>query len=98
MKYSDPGDVPVALHLSNTVFIDRAVSVTLYHGSKLIVYSIFIVVYSNIFHNFKDELPDEGKGIEILNSSSGFGSSDPKLPATLTNQVWTKVYFISKVK
>nr|SVE76670.1 EOG090X0EEC [Daphnia longispina] len=66
VKYSDPGDVPVALHLSNTVFIDRAVSVTLYHGN---------------------ELPDEGKGIEILNSSSGFGSSDPKLPATLTNQI-----------
>ncbi|KAI9556869.1 hypothetical protein GHT06_016661 [Daphnia sinensis] len=66
VKYADPNDVPVALHLSNTVFIDRAVSVTLYHGN---------------------ELPDEAKGVEILNSSSGFGSSEPKLPATLTNQI-----------
>ncbi|KZS09197.1 putative Splicing factor [Daphnia magna] len=66
VKYADPNDVPVALHLSNTVFIDRAVSVTLYHGN---------------------ELPDEAKGVEVLNSSSGFGSSEPKLPATLTNQI-----------
>jgi hypothetical protein len=104
VKYSDPGDVPAALRLSNTVFIDRAIIITLYHGSRLIVYSVFIVVCANIFCNFlvvldhfQDELPDEVKEIEISISSSGFGSSDPKLPATLTNQVWTKVYFISKV-
>lgn len=36
---------------------------------------------------FVDELPDEVKGLEILNSVNGLGSSDPKLPATLTNQV-----------
>lgn len=44
------------------------------------------------FHNFNfpsflDDLPDEVKGLEILNSLNGFGSNDPKLPATLTNQV-----------
>lgn len=36
---------------------------------------------------FLDDLPDEVKGLEILNSANGYGSSDPKLPATLTNQV-----------
>lgn len=36
---------------------------------------------------FLDDVPDEVKGLEILNSANGFGSNDPKLPATLTNQV-----------
>jgi hypothetical protein len=57
-----------------------------------ILFTLYLLfVYSNVFSTFLDELPDEVKGIEILNSSSGFGSSDPKLPATLTNQVGNKV-------
>nr|CAG4651361.1 EOG090X0EEC [Simocephalus serrulatus]SVE94522.1 EOG090X0EEC [Simocephalus serrulatus] len=66
VKYAEASDVPVALHLSNTVFIDRALSVSLYSGN---------------------DVPDEVKGLEILNSANGFGSNDPKLPATLTNQI-----------
>nr|CAG4643529.1 EOG090X0EEC [Ilyocryptus agilis] len=66
IKYENAQDVAVALHLSNTVFIDRALMVTLYAAS---------------------ELPDEMKAVDILNTANGFGVIEPKLPATLTNQV-----------
>merc|ERR1712136_429073 len=59
------GSVAVAQHISNTVFIDRALIVAPYMGA---------------------ELPDEIKGLEILNTGNG-GIIEPKLPPTLTNQV-----------
>lgn len=65
IKFSDAVSVAIAQHISNTVFIDRALIVTPYMGS---------------------ELPDEIKGLEILNTGNG-GIIEPKLPATLTNQV-----------
>jgi len=65
VKFSEPVSVAVAQHISNTVFIDRALIVAPYMGS---------------------ELPDEIKGLEILNTGNG-GIVEPKLPATLTNQV-----------
>lgn len=34
LKFADPNDVTVAMHLSNTVFIDRALVVVPYSGSK----------------------------------------------------------------
>nr|CAG4635092.1 EOG090X0EEC [Alona affinis] len=66
LKFADPNDVAVAMHLSNTVFIDRALVVSPYSGM---------------------ELPDESKGLEMLSNVNSFGVLEPKLPATLTNQV-----------
>jgi len=65
IKFSDAVSVAVAQHISNTVFIDRALIVAPYMGA---------------------ELPDEIKGLEILNTGNG-GIIEPKLPPTLTNQV-----------
>nr|CAG4636547.1 EOG090X0EEC [Eubosmina coregoni]SVE70084.1 EOG090X0EEC [Eubosmina coregoni] len=66
VKFLDANDVNVALHMSNTVFIDRALIVTPYSGN---------------------ELPDEYKALEILNTVNGHGVMEPKLPPTLTNQI-----------
>nr|CAG4638762.1 EOG090X0EEC [Cyclestheria hislopi] len=67
IKFADSTTVGVAQHMSNTVFIDRALIVTPYIGS---------------------EIPDEVKGLEILNTGNGFGGlSEPKLPPTLSNQL-----------
>ena len=35
LKFADPNDVAVAMHLSNTVFIDRALIVAPYSGSNI---------------------------------------------------------------
>lgn len=61
VKYADPNDVPVALHLSNTVFIDRAVSVTLYHGSKSDTIHLNIYSFISIFHHFQMNFPMKQK-------------------------------------
>jgi len=66
IKFADAASVAVAQHISNTVFIDRALIVSPYMGS---------------------ELPDELKGLEVLNTGNS-GVTEPKLPATLTNQVF----------
>lgn len=55
--------------------------------SHLFDFSFYQYPNEYLLH-FTAELPDEVKSLEILNSMNGFGSSDPKLPATLTNQVF----------
>ena len=50
--------------------------------------SVFI---GNSFFFALAEMPDEAKGLEMLSNVNSFGVLEPKLPATLTNQVnWEK--------
>ena len=46
VKYAEASDVSVALHLNNTVFIDRALNVALYSGSKSKAFSLLGYIYA----------------------------------------------------
>lgn len=73
--------------MSNTVFIDRALIVTPYFGCKLNAKQIFNVKFQ-FCCILLAEIPDEPKGLEILNAGSNNGGlSEPKLPPSVTNQV-----------
>ena len=86
LKFYETSSVGVAQHISNTVFIDRALIVAPFNGCK---YNVILLKkkVNYYFFSFLAELPDEFKGLEILNTLNG-GLLEPKLPATLTNQVF----------
>jgi hypothetical protein len=90
VKFLDANDVNVALHMCNTVFIDRALIVTPYSGSRFQWKCFYFKTNRNkCFVLPLDELPDEFKALEILNTVNGHGVMEPKMPASLTNQVYS---------
>jgi splicing factor, arginine/serine-rich 12 len=87
VKFADSTNVGVAQHMSNTVFIDRALIVTPYFGCKLHFRNKYLIKNSN-YYILSAVIPDEPKGLEILNAGSNNGGlSEPKLPPSVTNQV-----------
>ncbi|XP_046405646.1 probable splicing factor, arginine/serine-rich 7 isoform X3 [Ischnura elegans] len=74
VKFHDPVCVGVAQHLTNTVFIDRALIVVPFQSSE--------------FH--PGEIPDEQKALELTNQGTnipGLFPSESKLPPNVSNQI-----------
>ena len=90
VKFADAGTVGPAQHLNNTVFIDRALIVAPYLGCEDFFSVLFALSFVDFIFFFfiVADIPDEVKGLELLNLGNVQGGlSEPKLPPTVISQV-----------